>query len=86
MTQQCIDSRATFTGAIDRVEIIENRMQQLARAVGAAHFGGTIEAIELKLDAMRSIGVVLPHPLDELAIRIEPAEAVAEARLCHGVV
>src|SRR5437667_308459 len=67
--------------AVDRREVIESEMQELAWAVAVGHFGWTVEAVELEFRPMlaRAAGVVLPHPFDELAIGVKPAEPVAEA-------
>jgi hypothetical protein len=51
-------------------------MHNLAWTIAASHFGRTIEAVELEFDSMGRIGIVSPHPLHELAIRVELAEAV----------
>jgi hypothetical protein len=61
-------------------------MQDLSWTIAAHHFGRTIEAVELEFYAMRRIGVVRLHPLHELSVRIESAEAVAESGLLHGFV
>ena len=61
-------------------------MQDLARTIAKHHFARTIEAVKLEFDAMATIGIVPAYPLHELAIRIEPAEAVAKAGLLHCVI
>ena len=61
-------------------------MQDWRGAIGAHHFGRTVEAVELEFDAMGRIGIVTPHPLDEFSIRVEPAEAVAESGLLHRLI
>src|SRR5262249_9643167 len=73
-------------GTINRSEVIENKIQDLAWTIGAGHFGRTIEAVELEFDAMGRIGIVSPHPLDEFSIRVEPAEAVAKSTFLHRLI
>src|SRR5262245_16136684 len=58
----------------------------MAWAVGAIHFGRTIEAIEPELGALGRSGIVLPHPLHKLAIRLELAEAMAKSTVLHSLI
>ena len=73
-------------GTINRGEVIENKVQDLAWAIAAHHFGRTIEAVELEFDAMGRSGIVLPHPLHEFSIRVESAEAVAKSGSLHSLI
>src|SRR5450759_4276442 len=73
-------------GTINRGEVIENKVQDLAWTIAAGHFGRTIEAVELEFDAMGRIGIVSPHPLHEFSIRVEPAEAVAKSGVLHSLI
>jgi hypothetical protein len=61
-------------------------MQDLAWASGAGRYARHIKAVELEFDALRRIGVVSPHPLDEVAIRVEAAEAVAKSGVLPSLI
>ncbi len=85
LTEKPVDPFAIplAAGAVDRGQVIENEVQGLAGTIGAHHLGRAVEAVEPEGDAMGRIGVVAPHPLHELPVRVEPAEAVAEPGLLH---
>ena len=61
-------------------------MQDPGRAIAADHFGRTVEAVEMELDAVGWIGIVQSHPLHEFSIRLEPAKAVAKAGLLQRLI
>src|SRR5437762_1589497 len=88
LTQQWLDALAMLVsdGAVKRGEVIENKFEDLPGAGEAGESVGNIEAVKPQLDRMRRIRVVTAHPLDQLAIRIELAEAVPEAGILHRLV
>jgi hypothetical protein len=61
-------------------------MENLGRTGDSGSETRNIEAAETEFDHMRWIGIVAPHPYHKLAIGLEPAEAVTNAKQLHRVV
>src|SRR4051812_21785261 len=72
--------------ARDGAKILQNEIQEPSRTIRPGHFGRTIEAVKPELEGVCGFGVVASHPFDHLAVRIEPAKAVAEPRLTDVLV
>src|SRR5256885_7570420 len=75
-----------FAASINRGEVVEHKLQDLAWAIATSHFGWAIEAVELEFDGVRWIGIVVPHPLHQFSIGVEPTKAVAKAAVLHGLI
>src|SRR5438270_75296 len=73
-------------GTINRGEVIEHKMQDMAWTISANHFSGAIKAVELEFDAVRWIGIVTPHPLHEFSIRLKLTEVVAKSAVLHSFI
>ena len=71
--------------ALTEMEVL-TEMQDLAWTVSPGHFGRSVKAVQPEFGAMGRIGVVAPHPLQELSIRVKAAKAVAEAGVLHSLI
>jgi hypothetical protein len=88
MAQKRVNTLANLlaAGRIHRGQVIDDEIQDLAGTVRAGHLGRAVKAVELEWDATGRIGVVLPHPVHQLSIRVQPAKAVAEPGVLYSLV
>lgn len=73
-------------GAVECFEKTEDKCQEPARAGGAGHLGGAIEAVEMEHGVVGWFGIPGAHPLEQIAVGFQVAETVAEGIAADGVV
>ena len=66
-------------------EVAVERGERLAGACGAGDLDGRVEAVEPQPVLRGAVPVVLPHPGDQLVVRVQLPEPVAEAAF-HRIV
>ena len=72
--------------AVNGGQVINGELEDLPRAADPGRGARNVEAVEPERDRAGGVGVVVAHPLDEFAIRVEPAEAMAKSGVLHSLI